>query len=178
MTDRRDQDETPDRTPPEDRDRAREVDRAIEQEARRRRSDLAGLLAGRDGGDHLRGASPTPVIRRALLEIEQWLQDHLDATDPALVRVLLRWLAARPERLEAGVGRPAATLADWLPRLLDSPAVMRDLVREIDMAWGELNQERPHFERPGEPPHPDDPYTLASVTRTLETLRDRARGQG
>ena len=30
--------------------------------------------------------------------------------------------------------------------------------------------ERPFFERPGQPPHPDDEYTLASVRAALEHL--------
>jgi hypothetical protein len=39
---------------------------------------------------------------------------------------------------------------------------LREFVRRVDMRWGQMYDERPHFERPGHPPHPDDEYTLSS----------------
>ena len=152
--------------------------RRIEQEARRhRQADLSAVLASQDGGANLRGASPTPVLKRALLEVDQWLREYLMAPDPALRTVMLRSLEASPDRLEAHLGRPDRLLADWLPSLLASPEVLRHLVREVDMAWGQLNDERPHFERPDTPPHPDDPYTVAGVTAALADLLARAQAQ-
>lgn len=153
--------------------------RLIEQEARLRRgADLPGALLGRDGGGHLRGASPTPILKQAALELDQWLNDHLAAPDPALRHVMLRHLQADPERLEAAAGQPASLLAAWLPPLLASPDRLTDLVREVDMEWGRLNQEPPHFEPPGRPPDPDDPYTVAGVTAMLTDLLAQARAAG
>lgn len=148
----------------------------IEQEARLRRgADLTGALLGRDGGAHLRGASPTPILQRATLELDQWLRDHLTAPDPSLRHVLLRHLTADPDQLEAALGRPDKLLATWLPPLLAAPDRLADLVREVDMEWGRLNQERPHFEGPDRPADPDDPYTVAGVTALLTALLARAR---
>lgn len=150
----------------------------IEREARlRRRGDLAGALAGADGGANLRGASPTPLAQRITLELEQWLQAHLDDPETALRSVLLRRLTARTEGLETFLGRPAALVAERLPNLLASPSALAEFVREVDMSWGRLYQERPHFERPGETPHTDDPYTIAGVTALLERLLARARSR-
>ncbi|MEZ4389107.1 MAG: hypothetical protein R3D98_16300 [Candidatus Krumholzibacteriia bacterium] len=150
--------------------------RRIEQEARLgRRTGLAGALAGRDGGDNLRGASPTPVIQRALLAADLWLRQHLEAPDSSLRTVLLRHLEAAPELLEAHVDRPASLLAVWLPGRLEAMGWLEDLVREVDMAWGRLNDERPHFERPGTEPDVDDPYTLRGVGATLTRLLAQAR---
>lgn len=151
--------------------------RRIEQEARLRRgADLTGALLGRDGGAHLRGASPTPILQRASLEVDQWLRDHLAAPDASLRHVLLRHLAANPDQLAAALGHPDRLLATWLPPLLAAPDRLADLVREVDMEWGHLNQERPHFERPDRPADPDDPYTVAGVTATLTALLARAQG--
>ena len=41
---------------------------------------------------------------------------------------------------------------------------------EPDAEWGRLYDERPHFDQPGIPPSPDDPYTLQSVRTTLTQL--------
>jgi hypothetical protein len=161
-----------------DKDESREQDRAIEREARAgRRNEPWRGIAGRDGGDHLRGASPTPLLRRAELELEQWLREQLPSPDQALATVLLRHLTARPDRTADGLGHPARTVAATLPELLDSRPRLTDFVREVDMTWGQLNDERPYFERPDRPPDPDDPYTLESVTASLERLLARARGQ-
>jgi hypothetical protein len=43
------------------------------------------------------------------------------------------------------------------------------------MLWGEMNDERPHFQRPGQPPHPDDEYTHESVYQQLVELSDRLK---
>lgn len=151
--------------------------RRIEQEARLRRgADLTSALLGRDGGAHLRGASPTPILQRATLEVDQWLRDHLTAPDASLRHVLLRHLAARPDQLAAALGHPDRLLATWLPPLLAAPDRLADLVREVDMEWGHLNQERPHFDRPDRPTDPDDPYTVAGVTAMLTALLARAQG--
>ena len=158
--------------PPDHDPEQREQARRIEQEARRARSaDLASLLAGQDAGSHLRGASPTPVVSRALLEVRQWLEAQVRDRDGVLVPVLLRHLAGATDLLEANLGRPQRTVARWLQGLLDRPALVADLVRETDRQWGVQYQERPHFERPGQPPHPDDPYTVAGVTAELARVQ-------
>jgi hypothetical protein len=170
MTSRHDDD---DQRRPDD-DRRRDDDRRIEDEVRRqRRVDPMATILGRDGGGHLAGASPTPRLKRALLEIEHWLDEELVDHAGALQVVILRRLEADPEALAAGLGQPARTVAAWLDRLLARPARVADLVREVDMEWGRREQERPRFERPGEPPADDDPYTVASVTATLTGLRQR-----
>lgn len=152
----------------------RDDDRRIEQEIRaQRQASLADALAGQDNGSHLKGASPTPVLKRAMLEIDQWLSRHFLDNEGSLMAVTLRRLQQRPEHLEAGLGTPAVTVAAWLDIVLANDSVLEDLVREVDMEWGRRNQERPFFERPGQEPHPDDPYTRAGVRQQLADLRGR-----
>jgi hypothetical protein len=135
----------------------------IEREIRAsRRADLASALAGRDGGGHLAGASPTPVLKRALLEIDQWLR-----------AAILARLEAAPDRLEGGLGRPQTTVTAWLDGILDNPGAIADLVLDADRRWGARTGERPHFEQPNRPASSDDPYTIAGVTAALQALRRR-----
>ena len=151
-----------------------EEKRRIEREIRSRRSaDPAAILAGLDGGGHLQGASPTPVLQRATLEIEQWLADHLHDPAGVLRDVMVRRLAGRPELIEAGLGQPAASVGAWLDLVLPQPAAIIELVREVDMEWGRRLGERPRFEVAGKPAAPDDPYTIAGVTALLTELRNQ-----
>jgi hypothetical protein len=53
--------------------------------------------------------------------------------------------------------------------------LLKELVRSADAEWGRTMGERPHFEKEGEPPHPEDPYTAESVRNALaEALRRSA----
>lgn len=160
---------------PRNHDSDRADEQRIEREIRsQRHTSLADAIAGSDGGSHLRGASPTPVLKRALLELDQWLENHLHDPDGVLHAVLIRRLTGRPDLLEPRLGDPAAMIAAWLPDLLASPSALAELVREVDMDWGVRNQERPRFERNGQEPADDDPYTIADVTRRLTDTARRA----
>lgn len=146
----------------------------IEREIRQQRGfSLADALAGRDGGGHLKGASPTPLVQRATLNLAQWLKTNLDDEEGALRRVILRGFDDRFDLLERYVDDPAGAVARWLPAVLDSAAGLAELVRQADMEWGRLNQERPCFEREGVAPDPSDPYTVADVRRRLTDLLAR-----
>jgi len=46
-------------------------------------------------------------------------------------------------------------------------------VRQADARWGEMYDERPYFQQPGQTAHPDDEYTHESVRQALvDCLRD------
>ena len=44
-------------------------------------------------------------------------------------------------------------------------------MRQVDIKWGQMYGERPHFQQPGQPPHPDDEYTHESVRQDLLDLQ-------
>jgi hypothetical protein len=74
---------------------------------------------------------------------------------------------------------PLAVLAAYCQQVLDSDYRLRELVRETDVEWGQVQCERPHFEQEGLPPDPDDPYTFESVRKTLIGLiQQLGSGQG
>ncbi|NQZ65375.1 MAG: hypothetical protein HRT59_25880, partial [Crocosphaera sp.] len=41
---------------------------------------------------------------------------------------------------------------------------------QVDFQWGKMYDERPYFQSPGQPPHPDDEYTHESVEEKLKSL--------
>ena len=131
------------------------------------------LLAGYIFGDNDTGekmAMTAPVETRgddyAFVMERKYSMDTLPT--PKNERVQLRNKQARTVAVRRFSGR-------WSERNFERhrAALLADLVREVDMEWGRREQERPRFERPGEPPAADDPYTVASVTETLADLRAR-----
>ena len=65
---------------------------------------------------------------------------------------------------------PLNSLSNFLQSLLSQKTLLQDFVRRVDMKWGELYDERPHFEKPGQPPHPEDEYTHVSVHAQLTEI--------
>lgn len=83
--------------------------------------------------------------------------------------MLLRRLASS-EHLDGRYDQPLEFLADGLRHVLASEQRLSDIVTDADIEWGHITGERPFFEKEGTPPHPDDPYTMQSVRRTLSEL--------
>lgn len=69
--------------------------------------------------------------------------------------------------------QPLLILASHVRKVLDSENLLTELVRAADVEWGRVSEERPHFEKQGSAPHPDDPYTLESVRRCLSQLIEK-----
>ena len=147
----------------------------VEREALSRgRSSLAAAI-GRAGGNLMKGASPVSAKRQAELEIEHFLEEHLRDTQGALLVVLQRRVRESGDLLATGWERPLAALARITERLLASEEALQGFVRDVDAEWGRIYLERPRFQRPGQEPHRDDPYTFASVRAALADLLEALR---
>ena len=150
-------------------------DEQLEREIRKERkfslSEAIGRLAGPGA---MKGASPVTRTRQAEAAIGEYLRVHISCCGGGggagcLVVVLSRQVLA-DEKLLNNLHQPLIVLADYLQRVLASEPLLAELVRETDVEWGRLYDERPHFEREGAPADRDDPYTLASVHRVLSEL--------
>ena len=89
-----------------------------------------------------------------------------------LTAVLARKVKAS-ELFLKGYEQPIAVLAGCVQQVLASEYLLQELVRQTDVEWGREFGERPYFERPGRPPHADDPFTFESVRRSLTTVAER-----
>jgi hypothetical protein len=157
--------EDPDTKPADDNE-------AIEREIRAKRQFSMSEAIGRvGGGDVMKGGSPVSRKLQAELEIEEYLHRHLADSGGVLKGVLLRHLEGG--LLECDYTRPLAALAEYIPQVLASEPLLQEVVREADAEWGRALGERPYFQKPGRPAHPDDPYTVDSVRLCLFKLRDR-----
>jgi hypothetical protein len=150
----------------------------IEREIRRGRTFSVSDAIGQLGGSGmLKGASPVPPIEQTAAAIANYLRARLDDPGGVLAHVMVRNVRTS-ELLIENFDQPAVVLAGYVNRVLNSDTILKDLVREADVEWGRTLGERPHFEREGRSPNPDDPYTLESVRKALtQLLQNATRGE-
>ena len=87
--------------------------------------------------------------------------------------VVLRRRVIASEVMLESLDQPLGALAAYCRRVLDSDCLLEELVRDIDVEWGRVMAERPHFEKAGAPSDPDDPYTVARVRSSLSDLLEQ-----
>jgi hypothetical protein len=151
-----------------------ESDAQIEREIRQgRKFALGDAISRATGPGVMKGGSPVSRVRQAEVEVEMWLRSHLaDAGGP--LEVVLRRCVATSEHMLENLEQPLVVLAACCRRMLESEAVLEEFVRDVDLEWGRMMGERPHFEKHGTPAHADDPYTIElvrnAVSRVLERL--------
>src|SRR5262249_53346900 len=144
-----------------------EADAELEREMRKgRKFNMAEAIGRMVGPGAMKGVSPVARKQQAAVEIESWLRRHMSEAHGELQVVLLRRIKESDLMLRH-YERPLYVLAASCHRVLDSDYLLKELVRETDVEWGQVNGERPYFEQEGVAPHPDDPYTLESVRKTL-----------
>ena len=150
-------------------ERSTEADGDLQQEKCAERtftlSEAIGRLAGRG---MMKGVSPVSRKQQTETEIQEYLSRHL-ADAGVLSSVLLRQIKDS-ELLLHDIDHPLVVLASYIRQVLASEYCLKELVREVDVEWGRVFGERPHFEKDGCPPAPVDPYTLESVRAALTHL--------
>ncbi len=139
----------------------------FEREIRQGRKFTAkDALARMAGPGAMKGASPVSPVQQAEMEIGSWLGTHLADTAGALKAVLHRQLKGG-DLLLHNLDRPLVALAEYCRILLAVDYRLKAIVSEADVEWGRAMDERPHFERDGVAPNPDDPYTVEGVRNML-----------
>lgn len=149
-------------------------DRLIEQELRQGRKFSMAEALGREGGGLLKGESPVPRLVQVKQRVRQLIRNHLSDPSGALEAVLMELVTADDWVCAHHLEAPTEALNGLIEPIVEQEAQLVELVRRVDMRWGQLYNERPHFERPGHPPHPDDEYTRASVCEQLKGLLQSA----
>ena len=146
-----------------------ELEREIRQGRKFTPKEAVARLAGPGA---MKGASPVSRVQQAETEIGTWLRTNISDEGGALHMLLQRNLVGS-ELLLANLDRPLAALAGYCQRVLGSDIRLRELVRQADVEWGRRMDERPHFDRDGSAPDPDDPYTMSSVRQKLSNALKR-----
>lgn len=152
-----------------------EARRALGRKALQEKTPIGRLEGGL-------GGSPVAPIEQLRLAAATLLHELLPDGDGALLQVLEQDLRQEEAALGA-LARQVSTdkpeglrvkllelLRSMAERPLATEAALVEFTRRVDARWGELFGTRPHFQRPGQAAHPDDPYTHESVRRDLEAL--------
>src|SRR6516162_2883606 len=138
--------------------RPSDADADVEREIRKERKfSLAEAIGRLAGPGMMKGVSPITGKQQSEAEIEGYLERHLIDAAGALPVVLLRSIKGS-ELLLNNFDQPLFVLASFIQRVLDSDYLLKELVRQTDIEWGQTLGERPYFEKEGCPSHPDDPY--------------------
>ena len=154
-----------------DDDKQRSAAEAVlEREIRQGRKFTAREAMGRMlGPGTMKGGSAVSRVQQAETEIGTWLGSNLSDSTGALQALLHRQLKESPLLLN-NLDQPLVALADYCQQVLASDHHLKELVREADVEWGRRMDERPYFNREGNPPHPDDPYTNDIVRTALREV--------
>lgn len=145
-------------------------DRQIFLEAIAGRERTLADIIGQAGGDFLKGESPVPKIVQCKTELKLFLNDNLRDSEGALLLVLQNYIDEADALISQHQDQPLVALTKTIWGIIDNQALLTEIVRQADFRWGQIYDERPHFNLPGELSHPDDPYTATSVRRQLENL--------
>ena len=129
---------------------------------------------GREGGTFLKGESTVPKLVQVITTINTFIDRNLRDPSAALQATLHQWIKVDP-RVSQYKETPLVALEKILQSILDNPNLLYELVRQTDIKWGQMYDERPYFQKPGQPPHPDDEYTHESVTKDLQNLSVRLK---
>ena len=147
-----------------------DLDADLESEIRQgRKFTSQEALARMAGPGAMKGGSAVSRGQQAETEIGTWLRSNLTDSTGALQALLHRRLKESPLLLD-NLDQPLVALADYCQQVLASDHHLKELVREADVEWGRRMDERPHFNREGILPHPDDPYTNDTVRTALREV--------
>lgn len=122
------------------------------------------------GGRMLDKESTVPRLRQVKAELDQYIKKNVSDLSGSLVAVLSEIIHAEDHLIASDFDRPLQVLRQIVERILKSDENLSDFVRRVDMKYGQMYLERPHFQQPGDEAHPDDEYTLAGVKQKLNSL--------
>lgn len=145
-------------------------DAALQQDILAGRTFSLADAIGREGSGFLKGESTIPKLVQAKTEVVVFIRTHLADSSGVLQAVLQDAIQADDLRVSTYINSPLFALRDMLQEVLGHPELFYDLVHQVDVRWGRMYGERPYFQKPGEPPHPEDEYSHESVRIQLEDL--------
>ncbi|MEM9539156.1 MAG: hypothetical protein AAGA60_06545 [Cyanobacteria bacterium P01_E01_bin.42] len=135
-----------------------------------RKYSLAEAI-GREGGSFLKGESPVPRLAQAIAKLQMFVKQNLSDSSGALQAILYVDIET-DSRVSRYLDSPLIALDEILSSLLENQNLFYEFVNRVDRKWGQIYDERPYFQQPGQPPHPDDEYSHESVrSQLLEFLK-------
>lgn len=142
----------------------------IQHEIRQGRSFSLADAIGKEGRDFLKGHSPVPRLVQARRTIIVFISRHLEDRAGALQATLIHWVESDDARVSQYMQSPLHALVAILESILQTPSTLHELTRQASVQWGQMTDERPRFQQPGYPAHPDAEYSHESIHQSLTGL--------
>ena len=142
----------------------------LEREVRAGRKFSLGEAIGREGGSFLKGSQemvPRPL--RALAIINGFIDQHLSDPHGALQPCLKRWIKT-DMRVGQYLDTPLVALHRVLIEIIQQPETLYEFARQVAVESGNLNGERPYFQKPGTAAPTDAAYSHKSIQESLTGL--------
>jgi hypothetical protein len=127
----------------------------------------------RAGSGLMKGESPISQQEQAIIELTQWIDQQTSDPSGALKSILRRQVRGNQPLVVSQLQHPHKALQEIIETILSSDYAIKEFVRQVDVRWGELYQERPKFQRAGQTPDPEDEYTYESVRKDLTLLLEK-----
>ena len=133
---------------------------------------IAGVI-DRAGSGLMKGESPFSRQEQAITLLTQWIDQHTSDPSGALKSILRRRVRSSELLLASHIQQPLNALREMFAAILSSDYAIQEFVRQVDVRWGELHQERPLFQKTGQAADPADEYTYESVRQDLILLLEK-----
>ena len=148
----------------------KEQDELIQREILRERKFSIAEAIGREGGNFIKGHSPIPRLDQVISLLTVFIRNNINDSSRVLMTVLQTIVKNDRMRVAESIEKPMAYLHALIKSYVDNRELLYELTREVDFKWGQINGEKPHFQKPGEEPHPDDEYSHEIVEEKLKGL--------
>lgn len=143
----------------------------IQREMRAQQKFSTAGAIGRAGSGLLKGESPVSRQDQAISALTGWIDQQTPDPSGALKSILRRQVRSNELLVASHLEQPFNVLRQRIDSILANDYALEEFVRQVDVRWGELYQERPLFQRAGQAPDPADEYTHESVRQVLILLR-------
>jgi len=147
-----------------------EQDELIQREILRERKFSIAEAIGREGGSFIKGHSPIPRLDQVISHLTVFIRNNLNDSSRVLMSVLQTTVKNDRMKVAESIEEPMVYLHSLIKSYVDNRGLFYELAREVDFKWGQINNEKPHFQKPGEEPHPDDEYSHEIVEGMLKGL--------
>ena len=132
----------------------------------------------RAGSGLMKGESPISQQEQAIIELTQWIDQQASDPSGALKSILQRQVRVAQPLVVNHLQHPRKALQEVIETILSNDYALKEFVRQVDVRWGKLYQERPKFQRAGQTPDPEDEYTHESVRQDLTLLLEKLQKEG
>lgn len=148
----------------------------LQKEIRATRKFSIAEAIGREGGRFMKGESTIPRPLRATTEISQFITHHLSDPTSAFATTLHTWVSG-DLRVSRQLDTPLVAFAQVVESTLGEPTIFCEFARQVAIAQSQLTGDRPYFQQPDQPPHPEADYTHESIRAELLDLLQQLERQ-